>query len=84
MNISDIAAATTVAGFLAAGVMFYHEKDNAPLESSMRNVETNAVVDRIMRIQHLRCDDPEMMRIVNAQMARYKELTGRDFTLTPC
>ena len=95
MNIADIAAAASVAGIMAVAVGFYHEQDQGALKAElavedkvrqeqMDNVETNAVVDRIMRIQEGRCDNKNLQRIVQEQMARYHDLTGREFGLVAC
>lgn len=62
----------------------YHIKSMAPVQKSLENVETNAVVDRIMRIQEDRCENDNLMRIIEEQRTRYKELTDREFGLPPC
>lgn len=84
--------ATVITGYnslpVPESISEYHtmstEAELAPMQQSLENIETNSVVDRIMRIQEARCTNEVLLRIVQEQMARYHELTGREFGLIPC
>ena len=92
MNIGDIASAGTVAGLMAAAVVWYHSFDQrstfAPIQEQLGNIEADSVVSRINRLYRVKCQPdvtlaPDLEAILEQQLRRYHELTGRDFR-PPC
>lgn len=56
-------------------------------KNQLDNIETEAVVSRIGRIDRLRCEGgiPEGLQpTLQEQLRRYRELTGREYTRPEC
>lgn len=65
----------------------YHEKDLKPIQQSLENIEQSAVVERIRGLLRSRCGSnfgPDLQKILDAQLLRYHELTGREFRTGEC
>jgi hypothetical protein len=59
----------------------------APVRKSAENTEAGTIVGRIQNILDLKCRTQipiEVENILQAQIARYKELMGRDFNVGGC
>ena len=59
----------------------------APIKASAENTEAGAVVQRVQNILDLKCRThvPQAVEdILQAQLARYTELTGRQFNVGQC
>lgn len=65
----------------------YHQQDLKPIQKSLENIETSAVVERIRGLHRSRCGGnfgPDLQKILDDQVQRYFELTGREFRAGDC
>ena len=61
--------------------------EHAPLMESLHNIEASAVVQRIRGLHRSRCGGnfgPDLQLLLEQQVVRYKQLTGRDFRPGEC
>ena len=65
----------------------FHKSDLQPMQKSIENIETSAVVERIRGLYRSRCGGnfgPDLQQILDEQRQRYFELTGREFRPGEC
>lgn len=73
--------------FNAIATKDFHHEDLAPMQRSIENIEASAVVQRIRGLLRSRCAGnfpPELQALLQEQLTRYEELTGRQFRQGSC
>ena len=88
MNWGELSAAAGVGALLFTGATWYHDSDIEPIETSIVNIETAAVAQRLGNLFKYKCSPgatfgPELEQILQEQIQRYFELTGREYD-QPC
>jgi hypothetical protein len=87
MNLRVILEVGAAIAMAAGAVAAYHKFDNAGLVESLDNIESGVIVDRIVRLNKRVCKGglPEDLEAIRQQqLARYHDLTGREFTQPSC
>lgn len=66
----------------------YHDRSLQPMQKSIENIEASAVVQRIRGLLRSRCAGGgfpiELQALLQEQLQRYEELTGREFRQGTC